>query len=181
MNDVWVVLHTDQMLCCQTTESLSLKPVILGESVTLYCHPAASDIFWLFLKPPESLVVIMRSSKSNSASSHFYDPRLQIKYSSKTLSRLFIRNITQDELGIYYCAKVVSLELNNGTKLYTGKCFILYIWIYKLLESHLLYSAVHKSFLLTFISLRNGLSEFNRRKCGDHLHLMHCIVFYYNR
>ncbi|KAI7791160.1 hypothetical protein IRJ41_011044 [Triplophysa rosa] len=107
------------LLCCRTTESLTLKPVILGGDVTLYCHLVVSDIFWLFLKPPESLVVIMRTSKSYSTSADFYDPRLQIKYSSKLLSRLFISNITHDELGIYYCAKVVSLQLSNGTKLYT--------------------------------------------------------------
>ncbi|KAI7791068.1 hypothetical protein IRJ41_008675 [Triplophysa rosa] len=50
----------------------------------------------------------------------FHDERLQNRYSSRTESRLFIRIITKEELGIYYCAKVnTSLQLSNGTKLYT--------------------------------------------------------------
>lgn len=121
--------YTDLLLCCQTTDSLTLKPVILGGNVTLFCHIFAGNIFWLHLKPPESLVVIMRTYSSTSTSADFYDPKLLIKYSSKKFSRLFINNITQDELGIYYCAKVVSLQLISGTKVYTGKCFILY-WMH---------------------------------------------------
>ncbi|KAA0712039.1 hypothetical protein E1301_Tti012774 [Triplophysa tibetana] len=108
------------MLCCQTTESLTLKAVILGTNVTLDCELDVKEIFWLFMKPAESLVVIYRTSSAESIMFSSYDERLQNKYLSRTESRLFIRIITKDELGIYYCAKVnTSLQLSNGTKLYT--------------------------------------------------------------
>ncbi|KAI7791271.1 hypothetical protein IRJ41_014242 [Triplophysa rosa] len=109
------------LLCCQTTESLTLKRVILGGNVTLDCELDNKEIYWVFMTPPESLVVILRTFTADSIKPAFYDQRLKSKYSSKTLSRLFISCITKDELGIYYCEKVdtTGLQLSNGTKLYT--------------------------------------------------------------
>ncbi|KAI7790906.1 hypothetical protein IRJ41_004029 [Triplophysa rosa] len=109
------------LLCCQTTESLSDKRVILGGNVTLDCELDNKDIYWVFMKPPESLALIFRTFTADSIKPAFFDQRLKSKYSSKTLSRLFISYITKDELGIYYCEKVdtTGLQLSNGTKLYT--------------------------------------------------------------
>ncbi|XP_065100620.1 uncharacterized protein [Paramisgurnus dabryanus] len=111
------------LLCCQHTESLTNKRVILGENVTLDCDIDIKDIYWLSQKPSESLVVIFRSFTSDSTSPMFTDPRLRNKYSSLTNSSLFISNITKDELGIYYCAKLylTALTLGNGTKLYISE------------------------------------------------------------
>ncbi|KAA0712038.1 hypothetical protein E1301_Tti012773 [Triplophysa tibetana] len=124
------------LVCCQTTESLTLKPVILGGNVTLDCELDNRDIYWLFMKPSESPVVIFRTFSSESTKPLFFDQRLKSKYSSTTLSCLCISNITKDELGIYYCARVNTWGLNfsNGTKLYTtAKCYMfLYTWMYEL-------------------------------------------------
>ncbi|XP_065099761.1 uncharacterized protein [Paramisgurnus dabryanus] len=111
------------LLCCQSTASLINKQVILGENVTLDCDIDVKEIYWLFLKPPESLVMIFRTFTPDSTSPMFTDQRLRHKYSSQTYSRLFISNITKDELGIYYCAKLYSSALNigNGTKLYISE------------------------------------------------------------
>ncbi|XP_056615870.1 uncharacterized protein LOC130430743 [Triplophysa dalaica] len=109
------------LLCCQTTESLTRKRVILGGNVTLDCKLDNKEIYWLFMKPPESLVVIFRTFTSESTKPAFFDQRLKSKYSSTTFSRLCISNITKDELGIYYCVKAntTGLQISNGTKLYT--------------------------------------------------------------
>ncbi|XP_056615274.1 uncharacterized protein LOC130430262 [Triplophysa dalaica] len=109
------------LLCCQTTESLTLKRVILGGNVTLDCELDDRDVYWLFMKPPESPVVIFRTFTAESTKPAFFDQRLKSKYSSTTFSRLCISNITKDELGTYYCARVNtrSLHFSNGTKLYT--------------------------------------------------------------
>ncbi|KAA0712040.1 hypothetical protein E1301_Tti012775 [Triplophysa tibetana] len=109
------------LLYCRTTESLTHKRVILGGNVTLDCELDDREMFWLFLKPPESLVVIFRTFTSQSTKPTFFDQRLKSKYSSTTLSSLCINNITKDELGIYYCVKrhPTALQLSDGTKLYT--------------------------------------------------------------
>ncbi|KAG1945961.1 hypothetical protein F2P79_013618 [Pimephales promelas] len=61
----------------------------------------------------------MRTFTSHSTVSQYYEERFKVKYSSLTLSRLFISNITIDELGIYYCVKTgPALQLSNGTRLY---------------------------------------------------------------
>nr|XP_055074695.1 uncharacterized protein LOC129454245 [Misgurnus anguillicaudatus] len=107
------------LLCCQSTESLTNKRVILGRNVTLDCDIDVRGIYWLFQKPSESLVVIFRTFTSDSTSTMFIDQRLRNKYSTQTNSRLFISNITKDELGIYYCAKLYSAPtFSNGTNLY---------------------------------------------------------------
>nr|XP_055072582.1 uncharacterized protein LOC129452627 [Misgurnus anguillicaudatus] len=108
------------LLCCQSTESLTKKQVNLGGNVTLDCDIDVKDIYWLFLKPSKSLVVILRT---NSTSAMFIDQRLRNKYSPQNNSSLFISNITKDELGVYYCAKLhsIALKLSNGTKLYISE------------------------------------------------------------
>ncbi|XP_073700132.1 uncharacterized protein [Garra rufa] len=112
-------IFTVLLVWCQTTECLIDKRVNLGENVTLDCPIDMKDIYWVFLKLPDSPVVILRTFTSDTTSSLLQDQRLKDKYSSLILSRLFISNITINELGIYYCAKPGSfLQLSNGTRLY---------------------------------------------------------------
>ncbi|XP_039538177.1 uncharacterized protein LOC120486309 isoform X2 [Pimephales promelas] len=107
------------LLVCQTTASLIDKQVNLGENVTLDCQIDVKDIFWFFQKQTDSPVVIMRTFTSHSTVSQYYEERFKVKYSSLTLSRLFISNITIDELGIYYCVKTgIPPQLSNGIGLY---------------------------------------------------------------
>jgi len=110
---------------CQTTASLRDKRVNLGENVTFDCQIDVKDIYWVFQKRTDSPVLIMRTFTSHYAASQFYEERFKVKYSSLTLSRLFISHITVDELGIYYCIKAgTALQLSNGTRLYiSGKYF----------------------------------------------------------
>ncbi|XP_050951225.1 uncharacterized protein LOC127153948 [Labeo rohita] len=119
MRTMWFSLFY-LLLVCQTTETIMEEEVNLGENVTLECMIDVKDIYWVFLKPPDYVVVILRTFSSESTSSLFYQERLKDKYSTLTLSRLFISNVTIDELGIYYCAKTgSSLQLSDGTRLYT--------------------------------------------------------------
>uniref|UniRef100_A0A9J7YET9 Immunoglobulin domain-containing protein n=1 Tax=Cyprinus carpio carpio TaxID=630221 RepID=A0A9J7YET9_CYPCA len=111
------------LLVCQNTESLTDKLVNLGENVTLDCQIDVRDIYWVFQKPSDSPLLILRTFSSDSTSSYVQDQRLKDKYSSLTLSRLFIINITFHELGIYYCAKAATtLQISNGTRLYINDC-----------------------------------------------------------
>uniref|UniRef100_A0A8C1A7P7 Immunoglobulin domain-containing protein n=1 Tax=Cyprinus carpio carpio TaxID=630221 RepID=A0A8C1A7P7_CYPCA len=110
------------LLVCQNTESLTDKLVNLGENVTLDCQIDVRDIYWVFQKPSDSPLLILRTFSSDSTSSYVQDQRLKDKYSSLTLSRLFIINITFHELGIYYCAKAATtLQISNGTRLYINE------------------------------------------------------------
>jgi len=113
------------LLVCQTTASLIDKRVNLGENVTLDCQIDVKEMYWVFQKRTDSPVLIMRTFSSHSTVPQFYEERFKVKYSLLTLSRLFISNITVDELGIYYCAKTgQSLQLSDGTRLYiSGKYF----------------------------------------------------------
>ncbi|ROL55454.1 hypothetical protein DPX16_20830 [Anabarilius grahami] len=108
------------LLVCQTTESLTDKQVNLGQNVTLDCQIDVSDVYWVFQKLTDSPVLILRTFLSGFTSSLIQDERFKDKYSSLTLSHLFISNITIDKLGIYYCVKttVSGLRLSNGTRLY---------------------------------------------------------------
>uniref|UniRef100_A0A8C2CPY7 Immunoglobulin domain-containing protein n=1 Tax=Cyprinus carpio TaxID=7962 RepID=A0A8C2CPY7_CYPCA len=106
------------LLVCQTTESLTDKLVNLGENVTLDCQIDVEEIYWVFQKPSDAPVMILRIFSSD-ATPYVQDQRLKDKYSSLTSSNLFIINITVHELGIYYCVKPgIILQISNGTRLY---------------------------------------------------------------
>ncbi|XP_048038684.1 uncharacterized protein LOC125263653 [Megalobrama amblycephala] len=108
------------LLVCQTTESLTDKQVNLGQNVTLDCQIDVKEIYWVFQKLTDSPVLILRTFTSGSPIPLIYDERFKDKYSSLTLSWLFISNVTIDELGIYYCVKTTGSgpQLSNGTRLY---------------------------------------------------------------
>ncbi|XP_043078902.1 uncharacterized protein LOC122327535 [Puntigrus tetrazona] len=108
------------LLVCHTMESLTYKRVNLGMNITLDCPLDVKDIYWLFQRPTDSPVIILRTFSSQSTSSFIQDRRLKDKYSSLTLSRLFISNLTINELGIYYCAKPNKpLQISDGTRLHS--------------------------------------------------------------
>ncbi|XP_048038686.1 uncharacterized protein LOC125263655 isoform X1 [Megalobrama amblycephala] len=114
------LFSTVLLLVCQTTESLTDEQVNLGQNMTLDCQIDVKEIYWVFQKLTDSPVLILRTFSSGSTKPVFYDERFKDKYSSLTLSRLFINNITIDELGIYYCVKTTRSgpQLSNGTRLY---------------------------------------------------------------
>ncbi|XP_016415486.1 uncharacterized protein LOC107745969 isoform X2 [Sinocyclocheilus rhinocerous] len=105
---------------CQTAQCLNSKRVNLGQNMSLDCLIDVKDIYWVFQKQTDSPVLILRTFTSESTTPQFYDKRFKDKCSLQTFSRLFIRNITINEIGIYYCAKTgTTLQLSNGTRLYT--------------------------------------------------------------
>ncbi|XP_056304534.1 uncharacterized protein LOC130216677 [Danio aesculapii] len=108
------------LLWCQTIGRLFDKRVKLGENVTLDCQIGVKEMYWVFQKLTDSPVLILRTFTSESTSFRLLEEGLRDKYSSLTYSRLFISNITIDELGIYYCVKRddTSIHISNGTRLY---------------------------------------------------------------
>ncbi|XP_077082205.1 uncharacterized protein LOC143735820 [Siphateles boraxobius] len=111
------------LLLCQTTESLRDKRVNLGKNVTLDCQIDVKEIHWVFQKLTDSPVLILRTFTSESTYPQLFEERFKNKYSTLNLSRLFISNVTIEELGIYYCVKTGSplLQFSNGTRLYISE------------------------------------------------------------
>ncbi|NP_001373764.1 uncharacterized protein LOC101882843 precursor [Danio rerio] len=107
------------LLWCQTTGSLTDKRVNLGENVTLDCQIGVKEMYWVFQKLIDSPVLILRTYSSESTAPRLLEERFRGKYSSLTYSRLFISNITIDELGIYYCLNRnnTGIQLSSGIRL----------------------------------------------------------------
>ncbi|KAF4097935.1 hypothetical protein G5714_021943 [Onychostoma macrolepis] len=62
---------------------------------------------------------ILRTYSSTNEGAKYENSIFKLKYSVKTNSHLFIRNISTDELGVYYCVKTSEpLKFSNGTKIY---------------------------------------------------------------
>ncbi|XP_039528780.1 uncharacterized protein LOC120479968 isoform X3 [Pimephales promelas] len=104
----------------QASESLTNTPVTLGSDVNITCDLDIEEIYWYKLKLPDPPELIVRSFDSTVEGGGKYENIIyKHKYSVKTNSRLFIKNITIDELGVYYCVKTSEpLKFNNGTKIY---------------------------------------------------------------
>ncbi|XP_052394155.1 immunoglobulin iota chain-like [Carassius gibelio] len=100
----------------QVTESLTNTAVTLGADVIISCDLDIKEIYWFRQKSPDPPEFILRTYSSTYEGAK-YENRL--KYSVKTNSRLFIRNISADELGVYYCVKTSEPQkFSNGTKIY---------------------------------------------------------------
>ncbi|XP_016414048.1 uncharacterized protein LOC107744751 [Sinocyclocheilus rhinocerous] len=103
----------------QATESLTNTAVTLGADVIISCDLDIEEIYWFKLKLPDPPVLILRTFSSTNEGVQYENIIFKHKYSVKTNSRLFIRNITTDELGVYYCVKTSEpLKFSNGTKIY---------------------------------------------------------------
>ncbi|XP_039528754.1 uncharacterized protein LOC120479943 isoform X2 [Pimephales promelas] len=104
----------------QASESLTNTPVTLGSDVNITCDLDIEEIYWYKLKLPDPPELIVRSFDSTVEGGGKYENIIyKHKYSVKTNSRLFIKNITIDELGVYYCVKTSEpLKFNNGIKIY---------------------------------------------------------------
>uniref|UniRef100_A0AAY4C295 Immunoglobulin domain-containing protein n=1 Tax=Denticeps clupeoides TaxID=299321 RepID=A0AAY4C295_9TELE len=125
------------LTCAQSGQYLkgTMQPPIsvdLGQNVTLDCtlKNTDTDKYWCVQLQSQSPVIIMRSFASESTNVYYYNDFFKQKYSLQIPYRLFIQNITRDELGIYYCLEIDPLlKLSSGTRLsITGKgCF--YLWL----------------------------------------------------
>ncbi|XP_067271005.1 uncharacterized protein [Pseudorasbora parva] len=114
-----IQLHIYLFMLCEATASLTHTPVTLGSDVIINCDLDIKEIYWFKLILPDPPVLILRTFDSTYEGGKYENGISEHKYSVKTNSRLFIRNITSDELGVYYCVKTSEpLKFNNGTKIY---------------------------------------------------------------
>ncbi len=106
----------------QATESVTNTAVTLGADVNISCDLDVKEVYWYRQKSP---VLILRTFDRKSESAKYENSIFEDKYSVKTNSRLFIRNISSDELGVYYCVKTGEIQkFSNGTKIYiNGELF----------------------------------------------------------
>ncbi len=109
----------------QATESVTNTAVTLGADVIITCDLDIKEIYWYRQKSPDPPVFILRTYKSTFEGAEYENSIFEDKYSVKTNSRLFIRNISTDELGVYYCVKTSEpRKFSNGTEIYiSGEIF----------------------------------------------------------
>ncbi len=122
----------DLLMWSQATESLTNTAVTLGADVNITCDLDIKEIYWYKHKSPDPPVLILRTYDSTYEGAEYENSIFEDKYSVKTNSRLFIRNISTDELGVYYCVKTSEPQkFSNGTKIYiSGELFSYFIrWI----------------------------------------------------
>ncbi|XP_039528779.1 uncharacterized protein LOC120479968 isoform X2 [Pimephales promelas] len=124
------IIHLDQIMkiiqlqiylfmLYQASESLTNTPVTLGSDVNITCDLDIEEIYWYKLKLPDPPVLILRTFSNTYEGGKYENIAYKHKYSVKTNSRLFIKNITIDELGVYYCVKTSEPpKISNGTKIY---------------------------------------------------------------
>uniref|UniRef100_A0A8C2FXJ2 Ig-like domain-containing protein n=1 Tax=Cyprinus carpio TaxID=7962 RepID=A0A8C2FXJ2_CYPCA len=107
------------LMWSQVTESLTNTAVTLGADVIISCDLGIKDIYWYKQKSPDPPESILRTFSNRTEVAKYENSIFEDKYSVKTNSRLFIRNITADELGVYYCVKTSEPQkFSNGTKIY---------------------------------------------------------------
>ncbi|KAK2907197.1 hypothetical protein Q8A67_006182 [Cirrhinus molitorella] len=114
-----IQLHIFLLMWSQVTESLTNISVSLGADVNISCDLDIEEIYWYKLKLPDPPVFILRTYSSTYEGAEYKNSIFKDKYSVKTNSHLFIRNISTDELGVYYCVKTSEpRKFSNGTKIY---------------------------------------------------------------
>ncbi len=115
----------DLLMWSQATESVTNTAVTLGADVNISCDLDIKEIYWYRHKSPDPPVLILRTHDRTYEGAEYENSIFEDKYSVKTNSHLFIRNISSDELGVYYCVKSSEpLKFSNGTKIYiNGELF----------------------------------------------------------
>ncbi|KAL0147699.1 hypothetical protein M9458_057008, partial [Cirrhinus mrigala] len=104
----------------QTTEALTDQQVVLGQSVTLACEYRLKGVIWFVMKLPARPEMILRTFGSKEEV-EYYDEKFREKYSEGDRSQLVINNVSDDDLGIYYCIKPgFALQISDGIRLHTA-------------------------------------------------------------
>ncbi|KAI4875472.1 hypothetical protein NFI96_023751, partial [Prochilodus magdalenae] len=107
------------LVWCGAAEGFSDKLVELGQNVTLDCEVSVKNVYWYLMKPNEPPVLILLSHSSVSTLATYGNhPALNRTFSLQLNSSLFIANVTENELGIYYCAlNETPPKFSTGTRL----------------------------------------------------------------
>ncbi|XP_043079443.1 uncharacterized protein LOC122327852 [Puntigrus tetrazona] len=114
-----VPLQIYLLMVSSVTESVRNTAVSLGSEVIISCDLDIKDVYWIRHKSPDSPEIILRTFSSTSEDPEYKNDIFEPKYSVKTNSRLWIRNISTDESGVYYCVKTSEpLKFSNGTRIY---------------------------------------------------------------
>uniref|UniRef100_A0A9J7ZGD7 Ig-like domain-containing protein n=1 Tax=Cyprinus carpio carpio TaxID=630221 RepID=A0A9J7ZGD7_CYPCA len=117
-----IQLHFYLLMCYQATECLTNTSVTLGADVIIGCDLDIKEIYWYRQKSPDPPVLMLRTFYRTYEGAEYEDRIFKLKYSVKTNSLLFIRNISTDELGVYYCVKTSEPQkFSNGTKIYINE------------------------------------------------------------
>ncbi|XP_052446956.1 uncharacterized protein LOC127988322 isoform X5 [Carassius gibelio] len=113
-----IIQHLIYLLVwCQAVETLT-ELTNLGQNVSINCDLDEKEIYWMLLKLPNRPVMILRLF-STSPTPFYSDVRFRPKYSVQPSNRLFIKNVTADELGIYYCMTTeVPPKFSDGIRLH---------------------------------------------------------------
>ncbi|XP_039528758.1 uncharacterized protein LOC120479944 [Pimephales promelas] len=112
-----VQLHLYLLIWCEAAETLTDQLTDLGLNVTINCDFDGKEVYWLLQKLPDPPVGILLSSTTSST--HYYSKAFRQKYSVQSNHRLFINNVTIDDLGLYYCVTRDSPpKYSNGTRIH---------------------------------------------------------------
>ncbi|XP_034155606.2 uncharacterized protein LOC113547632 [Pangasianodon hypophthalmus] len=115
-----IQLHFYLLVCCGAAESFTEKSVDLGQNVILKCEVSVKDVYWFLMKPPEPPLFILRSFSSRSLRTDYSNPAFSKTFSLQYNGSLFIHNISNNELGVYYCIQTGSPpSISSGIRLYT--------------------------------------------------------------
>ncbi|KAG1927253.1 hypothetical protein F2P79_024391 [Pimephales promelas] len=112
-----VQLHLYLLIWCEAAETLTDQLTDLGLNVSINCDFDVKEVYWLLQKLPDSPVGILISSTTSSI--HHYSKAFRQKYSVQSNHRLFINNVTIDDLGLYYCVtKDGPPKYSDGTRIH---------------------------------------------------------------
>ncbi|KAI2650813.1 Ig kappa chain V-II region [Labeo rohita] len=113
----YFVIIAGLLVWCQAVETLT-ELTNLGHNVSINCDLEEKEIYWMLLKLPNPPVMILRLF-STSPTPFYYDPRFRFKYAVQPKHHLVIRNVTTDDLGVYYCMSTEAPpKFSSGTRLH---------------------------------------------------------------
>ncbi|TRY60688.1 hypothetical protein DNTS_029383, partial [Danionella cerebrum] len=92
----------------------------LGSNVTIKCDLEENDIYWILQKSEDPPTPILRSFLTPT-DFFYFNKTFRCKYSVSVNHSLVITNISEDELGVYYCMTGVPPKFSSSTRIYINK------------------------------------------------------------
>ncbi|KAL6462011.1 hypothetical protein MHYP_G00301560 [Metynnis hypsauchen] len=105
----------------EAVKGLKIVKVELGQNVTVNCDLSSTELYWYMQIQCRAPVLILRAvTVGKRIKPHYENAVLKQKFSLINYS-LLIYNITEEELGDYYCLKPGEPFFTDGTRLHTTK------------------------------------------------------------